>query len=128
PALEDAFQLQPEVVVQAGGGVLLDDELAGPARTSLGGDLLAGRLTGEGEVSLLVVFAKAHRVACPMLNTSPHADVPESHPHAQGSPLGGGGPLAHLHGARRLSPEGRGGGLLVPAARLARREEGRADH
>ena len=33
-----------------------------------------------------------------------------------------------LDGPRRLSPEGRGRHLLVPAARLAGREEGRKDH
>src|SRR5580692_8961917 len=66
--------------------------------------------------------------AFPMLITSPHADVSDSDPHAQRGPCRGGGPLTHSDGPRRLSPEGRGRHLLVPAARLAGREEGRKDH
>ena len=111
--------------MQPGRRVLLDDERAPAVRARPGGRV-ARRLAGDAEIPLPVVFGQAHGRMLRRLTQ--HASVANLGPHAEGSAVGGGGPLAHLHGARRLPAQGRGRHLLVPAARLARREEGRAHH
>ena len=58
PALEDAFHLQAEVVMEPGGGVLLDDE--GPAFARL---LLAAGLGSDRKVALVVVLLQPHAAA-----------------------------------------------------------------
>jgi hypothetical protein len=55
PALEDPFELEPEVVVQPGGRVLLHDEGAPVCRL-----LLTARLGGLSEVALAVILAQPH--------------------------------------------------------------------
>src|SRR3569833_1554570 len=60
--------------------------------------------------------------------TGGHASLENPRPHAEGSAGRGGSPLTCLHGSRRVSAEGGGRRLLVPAARLAGHQEDRADH
>ncbi len=75
PGLEHALVFEPQVVVQACGRVLLDHE----AETLGGSDvLLAGRLSGDAEVALVLVgleFAIGHR-RLHQHNTPVAAEVP----------------------------------------------------
>ena len=59
PAEQHAVQLEAEVVVQAGRRVLLDQEAARAVRARSGRGV-AGRLAGDPEVALPVVFGEAH--------------------------------------------------------------------
>src|SRR6185295_16652696 len=61
PALEHAVALEPEVVVQAGRPVLLDDE---PSRASLAPFLhLSGRFGRAGETALASILVETHAEA-----------------------------------------------------------------
>src|SRR5207247_7009893 len=70
PALEDAFELEPEVVVQPARRVLLDDEktiaLAAP------GSGLARGLWSLLEVALALILAQSHEFIFPRVTPSVH--------------------------------------------------------
>jgi hypothetical protein len=59
PAQQHAVELEPEVVVQSGSGVLLDHEteLAVGARGDRG---VAGGLAGDAKIALAVVLVEGH--------------------------------------------------------------------
>src|SRR5215831_1193499 len=56
PALHHPVELEPQIVVQAPGGVFLDDELI-----ALGSMRAPPRLRGHVELAFLAIYLKAHR-------------------------------------------------------------------
>src|SRR6266481_1031643 len=67
PALHHAVELEPQIIVQAPGGVFLDDEVI-----SLGSVRAPPRLRGHVELALPAVYLKAHRLArTPAFRRSP---------------------------------------------------------
>ena len=63
PRHEDATDLEPEVVVETGGPVPLDDESPAPGRSAVGGRA-RGRLRRLPEVALAAVFLEGHDEEC----------------------------------------------------------------